>query len=96
MQSKSCSNLPPPRLKTLVRIVVWQIKSRLQHEVIVSWIANQKLAVRRGMTGATGNVYVGLHEFPDMMFLLHFLIPRYGIHRTMAGGLGRAGLAGQK
>ena len=61
------------RLKTLVRVVVWQIKSRLQHEVIVSWIANQKLVVRRGMTGATGNVYVGLHEFPDMMFLLHFL-----------------------
>src|SRR4029078_426269 len=25
------------------------------------------------MTGATGNVYVGLHEFTDMMFLLHFL-----------------------
>jgi FkbM family methyltransferase len=25
------------------------------------------------MTGATGNIYVGLHEFPDMMFLLHFL-----------------------
>src|SRR5262249_15085658 len=22
---------------------------------------------------ATGNIYVGLHEFPDMMFLLHFL-----------------------
>jgi FkbM family methyltransferase len=25
------------------------------------------------MTGATGNIYVGLHEFTDMMFLLHFL-----------------------
>lgn len=29
--------------------------------------------VRRGMTGATGNIYVGLHEFADMMLLLHFL-----------------------
>jgi len=25
------------------------------------------------MTGATGNIYVGLHEFADMMFPLHFL-----------------------
>lgn len=25
------------------------------------------------MRGATGNIYVGLHEFPDMMLLLHFL-----------------------
>jgi FkbM family methyltransferase len=61
------------RLKTLGRVAVWQIKSRLQHEVIVSWIANQRLVVRHGMTGATGNIYVGLHEFPDMIFLLHLL-----------------------
>jgi FkbM family methyltransferase len=26
-----------------------------------------------GMTGATGNLYVGLHEFEEMSFLLHFL-----------------------
>jgi len=25
------------------------------------------------MTGATGNIYTGLHEFEDMSFLLHFL-----------------------
>jgi FkbM family methyltransferase len=25
------------------------------------------------MTGATGNIYAGLHEFSDVMFLLHFL-----------------------
>jgi FkbM family methyltransferase len=25
------------------------------------------------MIGATGNIYVGLHEFADMMFVLHFL-----------------------
>ena len=27
------------------------------------------------MTGATGNLYVGLHEFAEMAFLLHFLRP---------------------
>ena len=30
---------------------------------------------RRGMTGATGNYYVGLDEFNDMALLLHFLRP---------------------
>jgi precorrin-6B methylase 2 len=27
------------------------------------------------MTGATGNIYAGLHEFADMAFTLHFLRP---------------------
>jgi FkbM family methyltransferase len=61
------------RLETLLRIASWQIKSRLQDEIIFPWIANQKLVVQRGMTGATGNIYVGLIEFTDMMFVLHFL-----------------------
>jgi FkbM family methyltransferase len=55
------------------RFAVWQIRSRLQDEVIFPWIEGQKLAVKRGMTGATGNIYVGLHEFYDMMLALHFL-----------------------
>jgi FkbM family methyltransferase len=61
------------RVETLYRIAHWQIKSRLQREIIFPWIANQKLVVQRGMMGATGNIYVGLIEFTDMMFLLHFL-----------------------
>ena len=58
-----------------LRFAAWQIRSRLQSEVIVPWIAGTKLAVRRGMTGATGNIYCGLHEFADMAFALHFLRP---------------------
>ena len=61
------------RLGALARITVWQIRSRIQREVTISWIADQKLVVKRGMTGATGNIYVGLHEFVDMMFVLHVL-----------------------
>jgi FkbM family methyltransferase len=61
------------RIETLLRIAHWQIKSRFQRDVIFPWIANQKLVVQRGMTGATGNIYVGLVEFTDMMFVLHFL-----------------------
>jgi FkbM family methyltransferase len=61
------------RIDALCRVLKWQVKSRFRGEVIVPWIGEQKLAVKRGMTGATGNIYVGLHEFADMMFLLHFL-----------------------
>ena len=37
------------------------------------WIGGQRLVVRRGMTGATGNLYYGLHEFMSMGLVLHFL-----------------------
>lgn len=60
-------------LKAWGRFVSWQIRSRLHEEVVIRWVAGQRLAVRKGMTGATGNIYVGLHEFADMMLLLHFL-----------------------
>jgi len=52
---------------------LWQIKSRFREEVITPWIGGQSLAIKKGMTGATGNIYVGLQEFSDMMFSLHFL-----------------------
>ena len=57
------------------RYLSWQARSRLQSEIVFDWISGAKLVVRRGMTGATGNIYCGLHEFVDMAFLLHFLGP---------------------
>jgi FkbM family methyltransferase len=60
-------------LAAWARLLSWQVRSRLHDEVIISWIGGQRLAVRRGMTGATGNIYVGLHEFADMMLPLHLL-----------------------
>lgn len=60
-------------LSAWARFASWQLRSRLQDEVLFHWIGGQRLAVRRGMTGATGNIYVGLHEFADMMLPLHFL-----------------------
>lgn len=63
------------RLTALCRFGVWQLRSRLQKKVTFKWIQGSKLIVRRGMTGATGNIYCGLHEYVDMSFLLHFLRP---------------------
>jgi FkbM family methyltransferase len=61
------------RVAGLARFCKWQIESRLRSEIIVPWVGDLKLAARRGMTGATGNIYAGLHEFADMAFILHFL-----------------------
>jgi FkbM family methyltransferase len=57
------------------RYARWQIESRLRREVIYDWMDGAKLVARNGMTGATGNIYCGLHEFADMAFLLHLLRP---------------------
>ena len=62
-------------LAALGRFVRWQVESRTRKEVEFKWINGSKLVVRNGMTGATGNIYCGLHEFADMAFLLHFLQP---------------------
>jgi FkbM family methyltransferase len=63
------------RAAGFARLCRWQIASRLRREVIVPWVGGMRLAARRGMTGATGNIYAGLHEFADMAFTLHFLRP---------------------
>jgi FkbM family methyltransferase len=60
-------------ISALVRILVWQIQSRLWKVIVRPWIAPASLVVQKGMTGATGNIYFGLHEFPEMMFTLHML-----------------------
>jgi FkbM family methyltransferase len=60
---------------TLGRFAAWQVASRLRAEIEFEWIDGAKLIVSRGMTGATGNIYCGLHEFVEMGFLLHLLRP---------------------
>ncbi len=54
--------------------VKWQIASRLLGgEFIRPWINGSRFVVRAGETGITGNLYVGLQEYPDMGYLLHVL-----------------------
>ena len=56
------------------RFLKWQALSRtIRPRIVYSFVEDSKLIIERGMTGATGNIYVGLHEFEDMMFLLHLL-----------------------
>lgn len=63
-------NLPA----AFTRFVHWQISSRLHSQpVIWPFVGNTGFWAWKGLTGVTGNIYTGLHEFEDMAFLLHFL-----------------------
>ena len=63
-------------MSAVKRWVNWQIGSRFAPgPVVVNFVNNTKLLVAPGMTGATGNIYAGLHEFNDMAFALHLLRP---------------------
>jgi hypothetical protein len=58
----------------LVRYLKWQIGSRLvPGAVLAPFVNDTVLAASPGMTGATQNIYTGLHEFKDCGFLLHLL-----------------------
>lgn len=62
------------KVSAIRRWVNWQVGSRLvPGPVAVNFVNKMMLLVSPGMTGATGNVYAGLHEFPDMAFALHLL-----------------------
>jgi FkbM family methyltransferase len=64
------------RLAAFSRYFRWQIGTRiLNGPVVIQFVEKSQLVCERSMSGATGNLYCGLHEFGDMGFLLHFLRP---------------------
>lgn len=64
------------RVGAIVRYLKWQIGSRLvSGPIAVTFVDESTLLVRRGMTGATGNIYCGLHELAEMAFVMHVLRP---------------------
>lgn len=64
------------RLQVIARVLRWQMASRLlAGPIALPFVEDTRLFVSRGMTGATGNWYCGLHEAEEMGFVLHFLRP---------------------
>jgi len=57
------------------RFIKWQVLTRLnpQKTVLVPWVGNTRLAVKRGQHGLTGNIYCTLLEYDEMGFLLKSL-----------------------
>jgi FkbM family methyltransferase len=62
------------KIAALNRFFKWQFNTKLNpYPIIYPFTNKARLIVQKGMTGATGNLYCGLHDFNDMFFLLHFL-----------------------
>ena len=62
------------RLGALQNFLRWQLGSRLvPGPVVVPFVGKTRLLIKHGMSGATGSVYSGLHEFEEMGFALHLL-----------------------
>lgn len=58
------------------RVLRWQFASHLMPGLIsLPDAQGTSLFAMRGMTGATGNWYCGLHEEDEMAFVLHLLRP---------------------
>lgn len=63
-------------MRSLGRILRWQLNSRLfPCDSALPFVDGTRLLVGRGMTGASGNWYCGLHELEEMAFTLHALRP---------------------
>lgn len=61
-------------MSAVARFGAWQIQSRISSKPkVLPFAEKSKFMVSKGLTGATGNYYCGLHEFEDMSFVLHFL-----------------------
>jgi FkbM family methyltransferase len=87
--------------KALWRFAWWQAQSRLSKSkfIIKPFVGDVKFYAAKGLSGITGNIYTGLHEFNDMAFLLHFLRPddtffdigaNVGSYTLLASGIAKA------
>ena len=72
------------KFAALLRVIKWQFASRLfVGPIALPFVEKTLLFASRGMTGATGNWYCGLHEHREMAFVLHLL--RSGEHFADVG-----------
>jgi len=87
--------------KALWRFALWQAQSRLSKSkfIVKPFVGDVKFYAAKGLSGITGNIYTGLHEFNDMAFLLHFLRPddtffdigaNVGSYTLLASGITKA------
>ncbi|MGB8192437.1 MAG: FkbM family methyltransferase [Chitinophagaceae bacterium] len=64
------------KARTLARFFKWQLRALFTKKPYKHRFTDKTvLIVEKGMTGATGNLYCGLHDYMEMFFLLHFLRP---------------------
>jgi FkbM family methyltransferase len=63
------------RLAAISRLLRWQLGSRIwPYPVLYPFVNDSRVILTRGMTSVSGNMYVGLEDYQEMSFLLHFLV----------------------
>lgn len=61
------------KIKVLSRFFYWQlVKRHYKNGVEKKWFEDRKLLVCPGRAASTGNYYLGLLEYAEMSFLLHY------------------------
>jgi FkbM family methyltransferase len=64
------------KMRALGRLLHWQLATRISgRPVRFAFVEDTFFVAGRGMTGASGNFYCGMHEPEDMAFVLHYLRP---------------------
>jgi FkbM family methyltransferase len=62
------------KVAAIFRFIKWQIQINFFYpEVVVKITSNAKMIVSKGLTGVTGCIYNGIHEYNETLFILHFL-----------------------
>ncbi|SOC78557.1 methyltransferase, FkbM family [Salinimicrobium sediminis] len=57
----------------LGRYLLFHIRNRFKQEQTISWIEGLKFYARKGDAGLVANIYYGLYEFEESIFLRHFM-----------------------
>jgi len=62
------------KIKSVYRFIFWQLSHYLNSgDKSFTFFNGAKMIVRKGDTGVTGNIYVGIQDFYELSFALHFL-----------------------
>jgi len=59
--------------KALFRYIVINSTFLYKTKITHNWVEGLKLSIQKGDAGLVGNIYYGLYEFRESLFLLHFL-----------------------
>ncbi|WP_348799494.1 FkbM family methyltransferase [Flavobacterium adhaerens] len=60
-------------LSGILRYIIFNIKNRIVLEQTFDWIEGMKFYAKKGDAGIVGNIYYGLYEFVESIFLIHLL-----------------------
>ncbi|HMG16534.1 MAG TPA: FkbM family methyltransferase [Saprospiraceae bacterium] len=96
--SHQLTNLNP--LSALYRYIFWQFYYRFIRKYrIVNWVKPLKIKLQKGAHAVNAQYYLGLADFPEMAFTMHFLrehdlfidIGAYqGMYSLLAAGIGKS------